>query len=594
MNTVAARALAAIARRKELNKCKRDLFYLAIQLGYKWNPEAQQGITPHFHQADCDRMDRLHDHKYVATFAQRGGLKSTVYSIVWSIQQFLINPDITIMVNHAVEAEANKIVIEVGGLLQTNEYLRSLEPIGVYPKGHRKENHSYNICPSKLSKKYISTSPSAHFSITTRPKMNPTTRRQYSMMAKGAGSEATGVHVDIIILDDIIGLVTLEESTGMAKIRRWYQVTIASVLNPNGRIRLVGTRYDEHDFYGTNVIGNPDWDVLIRHALEDKDGNMDWSGKPTHWGPALTKSGKLSHSMGYRLAIKREKAALRQMRENDYASQRMNDPTPKGAIPWTTSAERTCGMSRRQDGFPGVANLAGTIFILSDPAPRATSQQNSKELERGDGSKDYWSIAAIMRAIHEQLELIILLDGIHSQNWNRTEGLRQAAILMKKWTTPYFFNENYTGGQGDYTEDMRVVCNQMGVPLFTENGLLPKYNNSYSAGAKNNRFASLASKNDVGEFLICDETCPKEFIYGDERLTGFLTQIRKLRPLPQNRNNLRWDDDADVVARGTDSKLRHLAPVVRSTSRMDEIREREELNQLIAQGRSRVNYIYIP
>jgi len=553
------RVLVQLEKRRELNKCKRSLRHLATKLGYDWDPIAQQGVTDHFHGPTCTRMDQLDAHPKVAVFAPRKSLKSTLYSIVWSVQQILKNPDTTICVFHAVEAEANKIVNEVGDIFRTNEFIRSLDPIGIYPKGHKREGQSYNVCPHKNHKKWISNSPSAHFSITLRPKMNPTTRRQYTMMAKGAGSETTGVHVDIIILDDIIGLQTLEDSTGMAKITRWYQVTVISVLNNNGRLRLVGTRYDENDFYGTNVINNPDWDVTIRSARET-DKRMDWKGAATVWGPSHRKDGKLSDRMGKVIAEKRERAALRDQGQSDYAAQRMNDPTPAGSIPWVSQNEQVTTMEGTKES-PAAGGM-GSTFILFDPAPRAgVANDGSKEKQRGDGSKDWGSIAVIKYRVVGAKQCMFLMDGIRSQDWNRIDGLEACREMMVRWRTPYCFIENYTGGSGDYTNEMRILCNQAGTPLFLEKGLLPKFNQSYAHKAKTLRIESLAAKNDRQEFYVVTDTCPEEYLYGDGNYTGFLTQIRKLRPLPGGRNNLRWDDDADIVSRGTDSKLTTIAPI---------------------------------
>lgn len=553
------RVLIQLEKRRELNRCKRDLRHLAAKLGYDWDPSAQQGVTDHFHGPTCDRMDHLESHPKVAIFAPRKSLKSTLYSIVWSVQQILINPDITIAVFHAVEAEANKIVQEVGEIFRTNEYIRGLDPIGIYPAKHKRAGQSFNVCPHINHKKWISNSPSTHFSITLRPKMNPTTRRQFTMMAKGAGSETTGVHVDIIILDDIIGLQTLEDSTGMAKIGRWYRVTVISVLNNNGRIRLVGTRYDEADFYGTHIINNEDWDVTIRSARET-NGKMDWKGRAVVWGASPRKDGKMSDRMGQVLAEKRERSALRDQGQSDYAAQRMNDPTPAGSIPWVRTNEQFTTL-KGTDEAPGAAG-PGVTFVMFDPAPRAgAAGDGSKEKQRGDGSKDWGSIAVVKYRAIGAKQCLFLLDGIRSLDWNRTDGIEACRTMMAKWRTPFVFIENYTGGSGDYTNEMRILCNQAGTPLFLEKGLLPKFNQSYAHKAKTTRFESLAAKNDRQEFYVVTDTCSEEYLYGDGEYTGFLTQIRKLRPLPGGRNNLRWDDDADIVSRGTDSKLTTIAPI---------------------------------
>ncbi|RLB37679.1 MAG: hypothetical protein DRH30_12805, partial [Deltaproteobacteria bacterium] len=70
---------------------------------------------------------------------------------------------------------------------------------------------------------------------------------------------------------------------------------------------------------------------------------------------------------------------------------------------------------------------------------------------------------------------------------------------------------------------------------------------------------ALADRAKRGEFLICDSV-PDAFLHGDGDKTGFLTQMRGIRFLAKGRNNLRYDDHGDVVARATDSALQEFAP----------------------------------
>jgi hypothetical protein len=117
------------ARLAELKKCQDDLYYLCGEvLNYKWNPEKQQGMTEAFHGPMCERMDRLRDHPRILTLAPRKHLKTTVFTIGLAVQEILRDPDITILIPHAVEDEAIKIVAEITDHFKSNKRIRALEP----------------------------------------------------------------------------------------------------------------------------------------------------------------------------------------------------------------------------------------------------------------------------------------------------------------------------------------------------------------------------------------------------------------------------------------------------------------------------------
>ena len=509
------------ARQRELRRAQTDLYFLATKLGYEWTPEEQQGMTADFHGPLCKRMDLLREHPRVGNFFQRKGLKSTIFTIVLAVQEILRDPDITIMVNHAVESEAEALLQEVGEHFKSNEWLRSLDPVGVYPADffiEEKRGKPYRIMPLASNKKFLKT---GSF-IVRRAGHKTTTKRQPTMRAKGAGAEITGAHVDLIMLDDIIGQQTMEESTGMSRIRNWWRRTVLNVLNTMGRVRLVGTRWDENDIY-SDWIGNKEWDIIVRHARET-DGKMDYKGLPTHFGP-----GSKRVPGGVEAALKREETALREMGQADYAAQRMNDPSPQTEKPWKPQCEQF--ITRQEAQGPG------TYFILSDPAPaKVGSFSGVGEKKRGDGTKDDWAIAVYKCIRRGQLDLAVLIDGSFSKEWTPDVGEDEICRYAQRYPGAWVYNEAYGGLQADREHSLRRSARRNGVKLK----ILP-FKGAYQSKAKNLRIAKLAEKGENGEFLMCDSV-PKDF------LEKFLGQARLFRPLPLGRNNLPHDDVLDVCA----------------------------------------------
>jgi hypothetical protein len=525
-----------------LRRAQNDLYYLAHKLGYDWSPQEQQGLTEEFHGPLCARSDRLRAHLRVGLFCQRKGLKSSVFTICLGVQEILIDPDITIMICHAVEEEAEALLQEMGGHFQENEWLRSLDPVGVYPEGYMDPEvvgKTYRIMPTPGQvkgsgpRKFLKT---GSFTV-RRAGHKPTTKRQPTCRAKGAGAEITGAHVDLFFLDDIIGLKDLEESTGMAKKTNWWKKTSLNVLNALGRVRLVGTRWDENDFYAP-LFKSKDWDIVVRHARET-DGKMDYKGDPTHYGPGTSKV-----PGGIEAARKREEAALREMGQADYAAQRMNDPSPQTERPWVTSE---CEHIIPREKAVG----QGVIFVLSDPAPKNVGSASSEgEKKRGDGTKNFWAIAVVKLRTVGQLRQVILLDGAASQDWEPEEGLDVICEFATRYHGAYVYNENYGFGAAYSSNDLRRAQVRNGVRLK-----IPDVKQSYAARAKNIKLARLAEKAKNYEFLIC-ESCPKDF------LEPFLDQMRQFRPLPLGRNNLRFDDHADAVSMSCMEGIQTYAPRV--------------------------------
>jgi len=72
--------------------------------------------------------------------------------------------------------------------------------------------------------------------------------RDPTMKAVGVGSETTGLHFDVVVLDDIVVLSNADTKTERDKLDTYYSL-LNSVLNPGGVIKAVGTRYHPDDLY---------------------------------------------------------------------------------------------------------------------------------------------------------------------------------------------------------------------------------------------------------------------------------------------------------------------------------------------------------
>lgn len=498
---VLARVLKDDNRKRELYRCQTDLYFLCSEvLGYKWNPQKQQGLTEKFHGPLCERADRLKDHPRVFTAAHRGSLKTTVFTIGGTIQDILRDPNTTTLIPHAVEEEAVKIVAEITDHFKSNKRLRNLEP---------------SIMPATNGKWWYG---SGRMRLRTEKYS-----RQPTVMGVGAGSEITGAHVDVIRPDDIIGRRTIENSE-LTKVHSWWQNTALPVLNPMGRVSAVGTRWHIDDIWGT-FIDSPNWDCLVRSCSEIEDVADYTLQNPVHYGP---------EDGGFEKAIKRLERARDEMK-GDFAAQMMNDPSPASEKPWD---RKSCENHIEAKAASG----PGTVYVLHDPAPARVGSLDARGAkQRADGSKDPWAIAVVKLRRRGQRREIILLDGAFSRSWTLDEGLQRGCQLQKRWRCSKVAVESVGSPGKIYQDRLRVIAREEGVK-YQAVELTQTYK------GKNLRFGALCSRAKADEFLIC-ETVPAEFL--DE----FLRQAREWRPLESGGNALKYDDCADVVSFATDPAL---------------------------------------
>ncbi len=410
------------------------------------------------------------------------------------IRYYLIDPTITVTWWHSVEEMAQESGAAIGITLQKNKELRALFPPGVLPSPQKVKFVAGG--GFRLNSNRIGDAP--------------------SMRTWGAGSEATGGHSRVGVLDDINALNDVVDSQFPAK-KRWYQNTVCNVIRVSeGWKDAVGTRWDREDTW-SDFLKSGYWRSRVRACLET-DGKPDYKGSPVY----------LSQS-----EIDKKRA---EMGELAFAFQMMNDPSPAGEKPWSEACEHYIPLQE--------AKGAGMLYCLSDPAPaRVGSLDDRSAKYRGDGTKDDWAIAIVKLRARGQRREIVLLDGDFSKDWDLDEGYIRCFELMRKWGCRRLVDETVGQAVAAFDKRKRELARQEGVK-YTPIDL----QGTYRGGGKNAYFATLCSRARSDEFLI-SESCPARF------LDAFLSQSRNWLPLPGGRNSLRYDDIANVVSFATDPAL---------------------------------------
>lgn len=555
MGRTTARDLEAANKLRELGRCQRSLWYLLTEyLGYGWSARAKQGLVERVHYPICRRIDKNREVPFFGMWMARARHKTTII-IGRLIQAMLIDPCASHRYWHAVDSLAQETLLEIAGHIKNNDRLRWLDPVGVDDEGKR-----YRIFPKKQAYRWVKTQVGeAQLTINRHRQYGPGTRSP-TLRAQGAGSEATGSHINgDAWLDDIISKKTIDRSE-LTKIQRWTQSTVYPVVDSK-LIRCAGTPWSESSVHQL-WMADPDWTtVIVPGAIEETDEEfrerMLSSEKKLHFTPSYAFTNPMYGPVEYkREATKMLEGEQKQMR-GDFGPQIMCDPEPESERPWVKAAETRCKLKEEHNGIPAAMDGPGVIVVLSDPAPWLQgSWKGIKEKIRADGTKDWWSLAVVRVRARNDLREYILLDGSHSLMWGEEDGCDEACRLMKRWRTPVFFSED----ADTWFPRMVRAARQNGVKLRrAKNGGPLKYQTYNVANRKNVAFSALADVNNHGGFYIC-ESVPNEFLHGDGEHTGFLTQARKWRALEAGKNNLRFDDDADNVARCTDAAIDEIAP----------------------------------
>lgn len=205
---------------------KKDLFSLAHHLGYT-------EITWETHGPICIALESESKRKLITV--PRGCFKSTISSVLYPIQILNNNPNARILIDSELYTNSKNFLREIKGHLES-EVLTSL--YGEYRTSLWNE---------------------AEINIRQRTKV----RKEASITVSGVGAQKTSQHYDYIIADDLNSPKNSMTPEGLQKVIDHYKMYV-SLLEPNGTIVVVGTRYSTNDIIGfilENELGLQSGDV---------------------------------------------------------------------------------------------------------------------------------------------------------------------------------------------------------------------------------------------------------------------------------------------------------------------------------------------
>jgi len=171
-------------------------------------------------------IELFENNRYVSLLAPRGHGKTTIVGsyIVWRI---IRDPDIRILIVTINQDKADEMMTFVQHQLEGNE--RLIDLFGEQ-KGYSKDWSRSTLRVWRAGKSGF-----AH--------------KEPTLSVLGITSSMVGGHYDLIILDDITDQKNSKTEHRRQELIRWYNLTLMPMLEPDGKILSIGTKWHEKDIH---------------------------------------------------------------------------------------------------------------------------------------------------------------------------------------------------------------------------------------------------------------------------------------------------------------------------------------------------------
>ena len=173
----------------------------------------------------------------------RETFKTTLITAGLSIQEIIKNPNITILLSSYVESNAISFLRLIKNVFENNRTLKSLFGNFVSDKW----NESEIIIKQRKS---IDKTP--------------------TISVSGADKSTTSQHYDLIFADDLVNRQTISTLEQMEKTERHFSDIFDLLKKPDGKLFIIGTRWDGNDLYGKIIKDHAgSFDILNLMATDD-------------------------------------------------------------------------------------------------------------------------------------------------------------------------------------------------------------------------------------------------------------------------------------------------------------------------------------
>jgi predicted phage terminase large subunit-like protein len=201
--------------------------------------------------------DQFHvQNKNLLLLMPRGTFKTSVITVGFSLQNFLNDPNIRILLDSETITKTTGFLREIKGHCEGNpKYREVFKAIhGMYPNEGKKSELLWKDNMLNLACR-------------TRKRKEP------SIMCSGVDKSINGFHFDLIISDDLHSEKNVTNSEQIEQVKEHWKLSF-SLLDPGKPSIVIGTRWDYDDLYQHILDNERDhFNILIRRA-EEKDGTL--------------------------------------------------------------------------------------------------------------------------------------------------------------------------------------------------------------------------------------------------------------------------------------------------------------------------------
>lgn len=174
----------------------------------------------------------------------RGHFKSSCITVAYTIYRIAQNPNTRILIANCTLSNAKSFLREIKGHLEYNDNLRQI--IGNHVNKDDKWTETEIV--SKMRSKNL---------------------KEPTIQVAGVGQALASQHYDLIIGDDLVGVESVTTAEQIEKTKSWYKLAL-SLLEPEGTVILIGTRYNYGDLYGWLIENfKEEYEVQIHKAIVD-------------------------------------------------------------------------------------------------------------------------------------------------------------------------------------------------------------------------------------------------------------------------------------------------------------------------------------
>ncbi len=193
----------------------------------------------------------------------RGTFKSSIVTKCLPIWLLWHNPNLRVMIDSEVLGNAKKYLTAIKDLIENSEMLKL---ICVDEQGNYVLEGNYKMAGGWTDEQIV---------LKSRTKMG---LKEPSIFCAGVDNAQTGMHPDVIIMDDLVSERNVGTAGQIEKVKDHYKFSL-SLLEPGGLQVVIGTRYHMADLYG-DLLEIDTFDTMIRPAITP-DGELYFPSRLT-------------------------------------------------------------------------------------------------------------------------------------------------------------------------------------------------------------------------------------------------------------------------------------------------------------------------